>query len=168
MKDLPPGYLEDGDFPQVDKSEDQTSAPDIKESVQVGDPEKSKEKSAEEVVVVVGDENNKNCDSVSENKGSSVAVRSNLKRKRVDVTCDDEGGSEKDAGDDDFEALESDEDVEDTIEKEEEEEGDVDHQQELQELQVGTVHRYCDNYVYCCCGNNTVGLLLGFICWLLA
>ncbi|KAK4302059.1 hypothetical protein Pmani_025841 [Petrolisthes manimaculis] len=133
LKDLPPGYLEDGDFPQGDSSEDQTSTPDNQENAEVADPEKSKEIPTEEMV---GDNDTKDCDSVGENKGSVVAVRSNLKRKRVALTSDDDGSSEKDIGDDDFEAVESDEDVEDTIEKQEAEEGEVDHEQELNELEA--------------------------------
>lgn len=130
LRDLPPGYLEEGDR-SLSKSAD-----DLSDTAQSHEDSNEKEKRPNKGTIQDnGDKDNEKSDSVHEQKlGRGIKRKVKLRKKET------VGDAEKDVGDKDFEAEESEEDNEETIEEQEEKEGEVDHQQELQDLEVGSYH----------------------------
>lgn len=131
LRDLPPGYLEEGDHSLSNNSDD------LSDTVQSHEDSNEKEKrsSNKGTMQDIGDNDEKKNDSFHERKlGRGIKRKVKLKKKE---TISD---AEKDIGDKDFEAEESEEDNEETIEEQEQKEGEVNHQQELEDLQVGSYH----------------------------
>lgn len=130
LKELPPGYLDGGDFSPSNSIEDLTSLTGCQDSA-----EEKEEDVVKEVMIgqeVTGEKEEKDSDSICEGK-----IGKELKRRRVKLKPSENiSESEKDIGDQDFKVEESDEDDEGTIEEQENNEGKSDHQQELDDLQV--------------------------------
>lgn len=129
LRDLPPGYLEDGDH-----TVSSSNADDLSDAGQSHDEASEKEKRPRHKGVTQDisdkDEDRKRESILGQKLGRGIKRKVKLKRKeRVSEV-------EKDVGDKDFEAEESEEDNEETITEQEEKEGEVNHQQELEELEV--------------------------------
>lgn len=127
LRDLPPGYLEEGDHSLSN------NADDLSDSVQSHDDseERQKRPSNRGTIQDIDKDEEKNSDSILGQK-LGRGIKRKVKLKKKETTSD----AEKDIGDKDFEAEESEEDNEETIEEQEEREGDVNHEQELEDLQV--------------------------------
>ncbi|XP_050722344.1 helicase domino-like [Eriocheir sinensis] len=127
LRDLPPGYLEEGDHSLSN------NADDLSDSVQSHEDseEKQKRPSNRGTIQDVNKDEDKNSDSILGQK-LGRGIKRKVKLKKKETTSD----AEKDIGDKDFEAEESEEDNEETIEEQEEKEGEVNHEQELEDLQA--------------------------------
>lgn len=129
LRDLPPGYLEEGDCALSN------NADDLSDAVHSHEESEGKEKrpSNRGTIQDSGDKDeDKKSDSIPGQKlGRGIKRKVKLKKETI-------SNVEKDIGDEDFEAEESEEDNEETIEEQEEKEGEVNHQQELEDLQVGS------------------------------
>lgn len=129
LRDLPPGYLEEGDH-TLSNSTDLDSAAESQ-----GSSEEKEEKLSDKgrIHETSDRKEGKENDSVCEQKLGRGIKRKKVKLKKSENSDD----TEKDIGDKDFEAEESEEDNEETIEEQEEKEGEVNYQEELEDLQVG-------------------------------
>ena len=129
LRDLPPGYLEEGDH-TLSNSTDLDSTGESQ-----GSSEEKEERLSDKGRIHETSDNKerKESDSVCEPK-----LGRGIKRKKVKLKSEDSDDAEKDAGDKDFEAEESEEDNEETIEEQEEKEGEVNYEEELEDLQVGS------------------------------
>ena len=129
LKDLPPGYLEEGDQALTNNTDLDSTA----ESQ--GSSEEKEERLSDKGRI------HETSDSKGKKENESVCEQKlgrGIKRKKVKLKkSENSNDTEKDVGDKDFEAEESEEDNEETIEEQEEKEGQVNHEEELEDLQVG-------------------------------
>ncbi|KAG0717329.1 Helicase domino [Chionoecetes opilio] len=130
LRDLPAGYLEEGDQTRSTS----TDLDSVAES-HVSSEEKEERQSDKGRIPETSDnKEEKDNGSVCEQKLGRGIKRKKVKLKKGENSDD---GTEKDIGDKDFEAEGSEEDNEETIEEQEEkEEGEVNHKEELEDLQV--------------------------------